>query len=102
MESIEEHTSCLASACNGLKQQWRDSFDFARKALEMGRKDPRKAVYALKMGFALALVSLLIFWDMPIEDVSQYSIWAILTVIVMFEFSIGRHGPLIIVCFLLE
>ncbi|XP_047967979.1 aluminum-activated malate transporter 9-like [Salvia hispanica] len=89
MESIEEHTSCLASACNGLKQQWRDSFDFARKALEMGRKDLRKAVYALKMGFALALVSLLIFWDMPIEDVSQYSIWAILTVIVMFEFSIG-------------
>ncbi|XP_042031477.1 aluminum-activated malate transporter 9-like [Salvia splendens] len=92
MGNIEEDTSsslCLASVCNGFKQRWRDSCDFARKALEMGRKDPRKVVYALKMGFALALVSLLILWEMPIEDVSQYSIWAILTVIVMFEFSIG-------------
>ena len=95
MGSIEEDTSscsCLASVCNGFTQRWRDSCDFARKALEMGRKDPRKVVYALKMGFALALVSLLILWEMPIEDVSQYSIWAILTVIVMFEFSIGRRG----------
>ncbi|KAL1531801.1 aluminum-activated malate transporter 9-like [Salvia divinorum] len=92
MGSTEEDTSsssCPASARSGFKELWRDSCNFSTKALEMGRKDPRKAVYALKMGFALALVSLLIFWKMPIEDASQYSIWAILTVIVMFEFSIG-------------
>ncbi|XP_057765713.1 aluminum-activated malate transporter 9-like [Salvia miltiorrhiza] len=91
-ESIDEESSscsCFTSARYRLMQHLRDSCDFANKALEMGRKDPRKVVYALKMGFALALVSLLIFWEMPIEDVSQYSIWAILTVIVMFEFSIG-------------
>ncbi|KAK4479876.1 hypothetical protein RD792_015427 [Penstemon davidsonii] len=40
------------------------------------------------MGFALSLVSLLIFFREPLPDIS-HSIWAILTVIVMFEFSIG-------------
>ncbi|KZV48526.1 aluminum-activated malate transporter 9 [Dorcoceras hygrometricum] len=73
-----------------------DSFDFVKKAMEMGRNDPRKIIYALKMGFALALVSLFIFWKKPLHDVSQYAIWAILTVIVMFEFSIdcvnGYHN----------
>ncbi|KAL1553547.1 aluminum-activated malate transporter 9-like [Salvia divinorum] len=92
IDIIDDETircSCLSSARNRLKQLWRDSCDYTKNALEMGRKDPRKVVYALKMGFALALVSLLLFWEMPIKDVSQYSIWAILTVVVMFEFSIG-------------
>ncbi|KAL0380748.1 UNVERIFIED_CONTAM: Aluminum-activated malate transporter 9 [Sesamum angustifolium] len=63
--------------------------DFSRRALEMGRNDPRKIMHAVKMGLALSLVSLLIFWKEPFPDAAQYSIWAILTVIVMFEFSIG-------------
>ncbi|XP_024025515.1 aluminum-activated malate transporter 9 [Morus notabilis] len=68
---------------------WKDSVDFARKAWEMGRSDPRKIIFAFKMGLALALVSLLIFWKESYHDIDQYVIWAILTVIVMFEFSIG-------------
>ncbi|KAE8716075.1 putative aluminum-activated malate transporter 3 [Hibiscus syriacus] len=55
----------------------------------MGRSDPRKVIFAMKMGLALSLTSLLIFWKGSHEDIAQYSIWAILTVIVMFEFSIG-------------
>ncbi|OIS95773.1 PREDICTED: aluminum-activated malate transporter 9-like [Nicotiana attenuata] len=62
--------------------------DFAKKAIEMGRNDPRKIIFSLKMGFALSFVSLLIFWKKP-NDIAQFAIWAILTVLVMFEFSIG-------------
>ncbi|KAL7132521.1 hypothetical protein ABFS83_12G079700 [Erythranthe nasuta] len=70
-------------------QLWSDYWSFFKKALEMGRKDPRKIIYAVKNGFALVVVSLFIFWKDPLSDVSQFAIWAILTVIVMFEFSIG-------------
>ncbi|XP_006362576.1 aluminum-activated malate transporter 9-like [Solanum tuberosum] len=62
--------------------------DFAKKAIEMGKNDPRKIIFSLKMGFALSFVSLLIFWKKP-TDVAQFAIWAILTVLVMFEFTIG-------------
>ncbi|XP_052199723.1 aluminum-activated malate transporter 9 [Diospyros lotus] len=63
--------------------------DYAGKVLEMGRSDRRKVIFAAKMGLALAVVSLLLFWVDLFPELSQYAIWAILTVVVMFEFSIG-------------
>ncbi|KAL6838624.1 hypothetical protein ACP4OV_031581 [Aristida adscensionis] len=66
-----------AAACGAAAEMW-----------AFARSDPRKAVFAGKVGLALALISLLVFLREP-RDIVSHSVWAILTVVVVFEFSIG-------------
>ncbi|KAL8140928.1 hypothetical protein V2J09_006949 [Rumex salicifolius] len=61
----------------------------ASKAVKMGRSDPRKIFFAAKMGSSLALVSLLIFLKDELKDAGKYSVWAVLNVVLVFEFSVG-------------
>lgn len=79
-----------ASILDRITKSWEDLQEFLVKVYEMGRSDPRQIIFAAKSGFALAFVSVLIFFKEPLDYISQYCIWAILTVIVVFEFSIGK------------
>jgi hypothetical protein len=90
---------CFPLVREKIKNCWFNLQDFAEAAWEMGRSDPQKIIFGIKMGLALSIVSLLIFWRESYHDVSQYSIWAILTVIVMFEFSIGMTINILCIIF---
>ncbi|CAM0944378.1 unnamed protein product [Alopecurus aequalis] len=59
-----------------------------REMWAFARKDPRRPVFAAKVATALALITLLVFLREP-SDIVGHSVWAILTVVVVFEFSIG-------------
>ncbi|KAL5079633.1 hypothetical protein RYX36_008054 [Vicia faba] len=74
---------------DGIVEFWKEVKRVAVRAWEMGVSDPRKIIFSAKMGLALILISLLIFLKQPFQDVGRYSVWAILTVVVVFEFSIG-------------
>ncbi|CAL9102557.1 unnamed protein product [Musa textilis] len=80
---------CFHSLADGAAAAWACLCGLAVEGWEFGRSDPRKVVFAAKMGLALAIISLLIFLRVNFHDLSKHSVWAILTVVVVFEFSIG-------------
>ncbi|RZS11522.1 hypothetical protein BHM03_00042881 [Ensete ventricosum] len=58
-------------------------------ALEVGREDPRRLIHALKVGVALTLVSCLYLLEPLFEGVGRNAMWAVMTVVVVLEFTAG-------------
>lgn len=83
--------TCLHAVPDGLAWFWNGLKDGCVEYYEMGRADPQKVFFAMKMGLALALVSVVIFFKEPLKSASQYSVWAILTVVVVFEYTVGWY-----------
>ncbi|CAM8876537.1 unnamed protein product [Rhodiola kirilowii] len=79
---------CFRSIPDSIVDSWKSVRSGVDELYEMGRADPRKFVFAVKMGFSLALISLVIFLK-DFATFTQYSIWGILTVIVVFEYTVG-------------
>lgn len=52
-------------------------------------KDTAKTIHALKMALALVLAFMLVLLKAPYEQLGGHAIWAIMTVVVVFEFTIG-------------
>ena len=58
--------------------------------LQKNRDTVRKAIHAIKVGIALVLVSLVYFVDTLYDEVGDdNAMWAIMTVVVIFEFHAG-------------
>ncbi|KAF2308750.1 hypothetical protein GH714_015576 [Hevea brasiliensis] len=55
----------------------------------VGRDDPRRVIHAFKVGLALTLVSLLYLVEPLFEGIGQNAIWAVMTVVVVLEFTAG-------------
>lgn len=87
----EDTSRCCSwqSLRDRIANAWPSLSGVAIKAWQMGHSDPRKIVFSAKLGLALMLITLLIFLKQPFRDLGRYSVWAILTVVVVFEFSIG-------------
>jgi len=52
-------------------------------------QDTRKIIHCIKVGISLVLVSLLYLLNPLFKQVGENAMWAIMTVVVMFEFSAG-------------
>ncbi|KAL9153621.1 hypothetical protein ABFS82_10G061200 [Erythranthe guttata] len=60
-----------------------------KKTKKIGEDDPRRIVHSIKVGLALTLVSLFYYFRPLYDGFGQAGMWAILTVVVVFEFTIG-------------
>ncbi|TVU22909.1 hypothetical protein EJB05_32643 [Eragrostis curvula] len=56
---------------------------------EFARQDRNRVTFALKVGLACVLVSLLILFRAPYDIFGTNIIWSILTVAIMFEYTVG-------------
>ncbi|KAI4348882.1 hypothetical protein L6164_009548 [Bauhinia variegata] len=56
---------------------------------KIGKDDPRRVTHSLKVGIALTLVSLLYYWRLLYDGFGVAGMWAVLTVVVVFEFTVG-------------
>ncbi|CAL5018842.1 unnamed protein product [Urochloa decumbens] len=61
----------------------------AGKVWRIGADDPRKVAHGLKVGLALALVSVFYYTRPLYNGVGGAAMWAIMTVVVVFEYTVG-------------
>ena len=64
--------------------------EFPGKIKKLGQDDPRRIVHSFKVGLAITLVSLFYYFDPLYVGFGSSAMWAVLTVIVVFEFSVGK------------
>ncbi|VFR02110.1 unnamed protein product [Cuscuta campestris] len=74
---------------NNNKSKNNNVFMMREKMKKWCELDKRKAVHSMKVGAALVLVSLLYVLDPLFNQVGQNAMWAIMTVVVVFEFYAG-------------
>ncbi|KAK9727060.1 hypothetical protein RND81_05G255400 [Saponaria officinalis] len=56
---------------------------------KIARDDPRRLVHSCKVGLALTLVSLLYYFKPLYDSFGVSAMWAVMTVVVIFEFTVG-------------
>lgn len=63
--------------------------EVARPAIKVAKEDPRRLIHSLKVGLTITLVSLLYYLQPLYNNFGASSMWAVMTVVVVFEFSVG-------------
>ncbi|KAL8029577.1 hypothetical protein ABFX02_14G233600 [Erythranthe guttata] len=61
----------------------------AREAKKLGKDDSRRIVHSFKVGLAITIVSLFYYFDFLYDGFGVSAMWAVITVVVVFEFSVG-------------
>lgn len=70
-------------------KSWGKGVEAMQEAKKVGEDDPRKIVHSFKVGLALTLVSLFYYYRPLYDGFGVNAMWAVLTVVVVFEFSVG-------------
>ncbi|CAL9225871.1 unnamed protein product [Arabidopsis halleri] len=60
-----------------------------KRLWSVGKEDPRRVIHALKVGLSMTLVSLLYLMEPLFKGIGSNAIWAVMTVVVVLEFSAG-------------
>lgn len=64
--------------------------EIAKQGRKIAADDPRKLIHSFKVGLALTLVSLFYYFQPLYTNFGVSAMWAVMTVVVVFEFSVGK------------
>ncbi|KAL3615726.1 hypothetical protein CASFOL_041387 [Castilleja foliolosa] len=63
---------------------------FFKEGWQLGKSEPKKLIHGFKEGLALSLVSLFYYMRPLYEGVGGNAMWAVMTVIAVFEYTVGE------------
>jgi len=91
----EQSGSYPAALRSWFKAKWKkiegDVVHIGQTAKQLAKDDPRRITHSFKVGLAISLVSLFYYFDPLYEGLGVNAMWAVLTVVVIFEYSVGKH-----------
>lgn len=91
---VEARSMEISIEDEGTRKKRKKVLKFPKKILKnlwiVGKEDPRRVIHALKVGVALTLVSLLYLMEPFFKGVGKNALWAVMTVVVVLEFSAGK------------
>ncbi|KAL6511059.1 hypothetical protein OROGR_022183 [Orobanche gracilis] len=89
----QEHVGCLKRVfvlCKGCYKMIGNAVvEAAKDGKKLGEEDPRRVVHSLKVGLAITAVSLFYYFDFLYQGFGVNAMWAVMTVVLVFEFSVG-------------
>jgi len=90
-----ENIGLFSSACQylvSLPKRMKDQVvNFALTVKKLGQDDPRRIIHAFKVGLAITIVSLFYYFQPLYNGFGVSAMWAVLTVVVIFEFTVGKY-----------
>lgn len=87
METREENSRNLLKA--KLEKIKAEFIEIGPITKQLIKDDPRRIIHSFKVGLAIALVSLFYYFDPLYEGFGVNAMWGVLTVVVVFEYSVG-------------
>lgn len=63
----------------------------AKEGKKLAEEDPRRIVHSFKVGLAIISVSIFYYFDFFVDGFGVNAMWAVMTVVLVFEFSVGNN-----------
>lgn len=64
--------------------------NFIMRIKKLGQDDPRRIAHSFKVALAITLVSMVYYLGPLYKGIGDAGVWAILTVVVVFEYTAGE------------
>ncbi|KAK7324835.1 hypothetical protein VNO77_28709 [Canavalia gladiata] len=85
-----EHTTGSTHTWRTLPEKsWAKVVKFIENLIKLGKDDPRRVIHSFKFGLALVLISILQHFHPSFYGFGDNLMWAVLTVVLVLEFSVG-------------